>query len=74
LRGQETAAKRQERSLLATPGARGHGARNRLSNHLPMTMDSNDENSTKARRAQIILYVVMAVFIFGPLVIYWLRR
>lgn len=39
-----------------------------------MTMDSNDENATKARRAQITLYVVMAVFIFGPLVIYWLRH
>jgi hypothetical protein len=37
-------------------------------------MDPADENSTKAHRAQIILYVVMGLFILAPLVIYWLRR
>jgi hypothetical protein len=37
-------------------------------------MEPADENSAKARRAQVLLYVIMGLFILAPFVIYWLRR
>jgi hypothetical protein len=40
-------------------------------------MDSRDVEKAKADkafRAQMILYLVMGIFIFAPLVIYWLRH
>jgi hypothetical protein len=37
-------------------------------------MDPADENSAKAHRTQLILYVIMGLFILAPFVVYWLRR
>jgi uncharacterized Tic20 family protein len=31
-------------------------------------------DADRARRAQTILYVVMFVFIFSPLVVWWLKK
>jgi hypothetical protein len=36
--------------------------------------DAEKAKADKAFRAQLILYLVMAIFILAPLVIYWLRR
>jgi len=36
--------------------------------------DVEKAKADKAFRAQLILYLVMGIFIFTPLVIYWLRR
>ncbi len=36
--------------------------------------DAEKAKADKAFRAQLILYLVMGIFIFAPLVIYWLRR
>jgi len=40
-------------------------------------MDSPDSEKAKADRAyraQLWLYLVMGIFIFAPLVVYWLRK
>ena len=36
--------------------------------------DVEKAKADKAFRAQMILYLVMGIFIFAPLVIYWLRH
>ena len=36
--------------------------------------DAEKAKADKAFRAQLVLYLVMGIFIFTPLVIYWLRR
>jgi hypothetical protein len=33
-----------------------------------------EAQKAKAHRAQVILYVVMALFVLGPLVLYWIFR
>jgi hypothetical protein len=37
-------------------------------------MPPTDAEKAKGRRAEIILYTVMAVFILAPLVLYWIFR
>ena len=37
-------------------------------------MEPTEAEKAKAFRTQILLYVIMGIFIFAPLVIYWLRR
>jgi hypothetical protein len=36
--------------------------------------DAEKAKADKAFRAQMILYLVMGIFIFAPLVVYWLRK
>lgn len=35
--------------------------------------EPTEAEQAKARRVQVILYAVMGVFIFLPLILYWLR-
>lgn len=39
-----------------------------------MPSEDDPELQRKARRAIVVLYVVMAVFVALPLVLWWLRR
>jgi len=36
--------------------------------------EAEKAKAAKAYRAQLILYLVMGIFIFAPLVVYWLRH
>ncbi len=37
-------------------------------------MDPTEAAKAKAFRAQMLLYLIMGIFIFAPLVVYWLRH
>jgi predicted membrane channel-forming protein YqfA (hemolysin III family) len=39
-----------------------------------ITMPPTDAEKAKARKAQIILYLLMGLFILAPLVLLWIHR
>ena len=36
--------------------------------------DLNEAQKAKAARAQVILYVIMALFVIAPFILYWFSR
>jgi hypothetical protein len=41
---------------------------------MPVDMEPTAAEKAKAFRAQLILYLVMALFVAAPFIFYWLRR